>query len=135
MAKGITVSNEYHWSASTGLFEWVVTYLLDQVRDPVVRAELRTAVDHNLPGLDLSRLPEAGRREVLAALRGDLVAAARRSSAIVTPEPERSFVMGHLRVLTLMVEDVMRSGGDGTPLGNGHVERHAGIDGRQDLHL
>jgi hypothetical protein len=113
MAKGMTLSDEYHWSASAGLFEWVVEYLLGRVRDPAVRTELREVVDHNLPGVDLSRLPEAGRREVLAALDGGLVEAARSSPDIVTPEPERGFVVGHVKVLTLMAGDVVRSASDG----------------------
>lgn len=113
MSKGIKVSDDYHWSASAGLHEWVTEYLLARVRDPVTRTRLREVVDLNLPGVDLRQLPKAGRQEVLAALRGNMAAAARTDPQIITPEPERSFLVGHVKVLTLMANDVVGSEGDG----------------------
>ena len=106
MAKGITLSDDYHWSASFGLYEWVTDYLVARVRDPETRTRLREVVDLNFPGIDVRQLPAA---EVLAALCGDMAAAARADPQIGTPEPDRSFLVGHVRVLTLMADDVMRT--------------------------
>jgi hypothetical protein len=109
MAKTIILSDEYGWTASYGLFEWVVEFLRDASRDPATRTELTEILQHNLPGIDLKAMPEPRRREILEALREKVVPAAESSSELSQPEPERRFTVGHVKVLKLMADEVART--------------------------
>lgn len=99
MSKDILVSEEYGWSASFGLFEWTVGFLRDAVTDESTKDWLRTVLDENLGVVDLSTLPERGRREILHALRESFV------PAINARFPDDPHVRGHLKTLTLMARD------------------------------
>jgi hypothetical protein len=109
MAKTIILSDEYSWTASFGLFEWVLEFLLNTVSDSTTKKELQERLDHNLPGLDVLRMPEVRRREVLRALREHLVLAAESSPELRGRDPERRFTIGHIKVLKLMADEVARS--------------------------
>jgi hypothetical protein len=108
MADSIFLSDEYGWTASFGLFEWVLKFLLEHVSDPATRQELQTVHDLHLGAVDVRELPDAGRVEIMRALREDLAAAAESSTEFVQPELARRFTVGHLKVLKLMADDLAR---------------------------
>ncbi|MET7336754.1 hypothetical protein [Nonomuraea sp. NPDC005650] len=112
MANDIIVSDEYAWSASHGLFEWVVERLLEAVDDAATREHLELVLSAELGAVDLRRLPDAGRAQIMRSLRGHLVPAAESGLALTQPEPARRFTVGHVKVLALMAEDVARSAAD-----------------------
>ncbi|MBE1593647.1 hypothetical protein ACFPOI_23530 [Nonomuraea angiospora] len=110
MANDIFVSDEYAWTASFGVFEWVVGFLLEAVEDAATREHLELVLSAGLGAVDLRRLPEAGRAQIMRALRGPLVPAAESSLALTQPEGARRFTIGHVKVLALMAEDVAGKG-------------------------
>ncbi|MFB9238470.1 hypothetical protein ACFFWC_23565 [Plantactinospora siamensis] len=108
MASTIFVSDEYGWTASWGLFEWVIEFLLGTVGDEPTRQELRQVMEHNLGAVMVSELSAPGRREVLDALRTGLVPAATASLAVHQEPAHRKLTIGHVKVLKLMADDVLR---------------------------
>jgi hypothetical protein len=110
MAGDIIVSDEYAWTASFGLFDWVLEFLVASIDDDATKEELRQVLDAHLGVVDLRRLPEAGRAEITRALREHLAPAAESGLALTQPEPQRRFTVGHVKVLALMAEDVASSG-------------------------
>ncbi|NUW33971.1 hypothetical protein HTZ77_21410 [Nonomuraea sp. SMC257] len=113
MAADIIVSDEYAWTASSGVFAWVVEFLLEAVEDTATREELATVLEAGLGAVDLRRLPDAGRAQILRALREHVAAAAEAGLSPRQPEADRRFTVGHVKVLALMAEDVARSAGAG----------------------
>ncbi|MEV6041829.1 hypothetical protein AB0L65_62760 [Nonomuraea sp. NPDC052116] len=109
MANDIFVSDEYAWTASFGVFEWVVEFLLEAIEDAATEEHLSLVLSAGLGSVDLRGLPDAGRAQILRALRGPLVQAAESSLALTQPEPARRFTIGHVKVLALMAEDVAGS--------------------------
>jgi hypothetical protein len=105
MAGRIYLSDEYRWSASTELFDWVVRFLRAEVTDPDSRAALAAPTSD----LDLRSLPPRGRGEALGALRERLVAALDDGRALVGPEILRRSSAGHVKVLKLMADDLAAS--------------------------
>ena len=106
MADTIFLSDEYGWTASFGLFEWVLEFLLERVTDEETERELRSVLDHHLGAVDVCRLPAGGRQEIFRALREDLVEAAEASTELRQPEPARRRTIGHIKVLKLMADDL-----------------------------
>ncbi|MEU6789246.1 hypothetical protein ABZ912_59560 [Nonomuraea angiospora] len=111
MANDIFVSDEYAWTASFGVFEWVVEFLLETIEDAATKEHLSLVLSASLGSVDLRGLPDAGRAQIMRALRGQLVPAAEASLALTQPEPARRFTIGHVKVLALMAEDVAGSAG------------------------
>jgi len=110
MADTLFLSDEYSWTASFGLYSWLIEFLRERVTDPTTRGELQNVLDHQLGAVDVRGLPDAGRREIMRALREDLVDAAESSPSLVQPEPAKRWTIGHLKVLKLMADDLARSG-------------------------
>ena len=109
MADTLFLSDEYGWTASFGLYNWVLEFLLERVSDPATRQELQTVHDTELGAVDVRQLPDGGRAEIMRALREDLVAAAESSTRFDQPEVARRFTIGHIKVLKLMADDLARS--------------------------
>lgn len=63
------------WTASSGVYYWVVDHLAGAVTDPAVAEQFRLASEHGFRTIDLGDLPPAAREEVLALLRGPLLPA------------------------------------------------------------
>ncbi|MBF6222473.1 hypothetical protein IU479_30730 [Nocardia abscessus] len=99
MAKDILVSQEYGWTARSGLFEWAVEVLHGLITDQETKVGLETVLDENLGVVDLDALPDEGRREILHVLRDEFV------SAVNARFPNDPRTRGHLKVLTLMAKD------------------------------
>jgi len=89
------------WSASYGLFDWVVDALADRVSDPLVSAVLREISGNGLGYLDPSDLGESGDAEVRALIRGLPEVADRELPA----SPGRKDVVQHVRQLATLVPD------------------------------
>ncbi|WP_433508556.1 hypothetical protein ACQP2T_31640 [Nonomuraea sp. CA-143628] len=109
MASDIFISDEYAWTASSGLFEWVVQVLLESVDDAATKEHLELVLSANLGAVDLRTLPDTGRAQIMRALREQLVPAAESGLGLTQPEPARRFTVGHVKVLALMAEDVAKS--------------------------
>ncbi|MEU7835514.1 MULTISPECIES: hypothetical protein [unclassified Nonomuraea] len=109
MASDIFVSDEYAWTASSGPFEWVVAFLLESIEDAATKEQLELVLSAPLGAVDLRRLPEAGRAQIMRALRERLAPAAESGLGLTLPEPARRFLIGHVKVLALMAEDVAKS--------------------------
>ena len=110
MAKSFVLSDEYNWSASFGLFEVVAEFLLENVTDRATADRIREVVEHNLPGVDLRDLPPAGREQVLAAFRERLVPMIESTPKVRLSGADRRPVVGHVKVLKLMADDLARPG-------------------------
>jgi hypothetical protein len=109
MASSVLINDEYGWSASSGLFEWVLDYLLTAVEDAATRQTIQQARDHQFGSINLTQLTPTGRQQVLDALRSGLVPAAETSTELVADPPTRRRVIGHVKVLKLMADDVTRT--------------------------
>jgi hypothetical protein len=109
MANTIFISDEYAWTASSGLFEWVLEYLMKSVDDAATKETIQQVVQHGLGSVDVTQMSEAGRREVLSALRTGMVAAAEASPELIQHQPARRLTIGHIKVLKLMADDVART--------------------------
>ena len=73
MSGTLILAEGTEWSASSGLFNWVVEYLANHVRDEHTRAALRQVYEHDFRWLDVSDLRPDGQAEVLALLRDAVV--------------------------------------------------------------
>lgn len=96
----IFVTDEYAWTASFGLFEWVVEFLIEHVADQDAKAEFVTVLRDHHGSIDLRIVPAETRREILRLLREDLV------PAIVSRFESDPLTRGHLETLTLIARDI-----------------------------
>lgn len=87
------------WTASFGLFDWVVDAVADRVTDPAVAATLREITEHGLGYLDPAELGAAGEAEVLAIIPTLPDVAERELPA----SPGRADVLAHVRELADLV--------------------------------
>jgi hypothetical protein len=73
MSGTVVFDDDENWSASSGIFNWVVAFLIDRVEVGPTRDELSLIDEQNFRWLDLTRLPEGGRASVVRALSSALV--------------------------------------------------------------
>jgi hypothetical protein len=106
MAKSIFVSDEYCWTASFGLFEWVIEQLLKAVDDEGALEELRLVLENDFGSIDLESLSPTGRAQILRALRTKIVPRAEAELGLDEAHDHRRLTIGHIKVLKLMAEDV-----------------------------
>lgn len=109
MAWMISLSDEYKWSAQTGLVMSVLEFLRDSVEDPGARRKIEDVLDYQLGYLDVQALPASGREDILRRLRTDLPDWAEATFASGNPVSHRSTV-GHVKVLSLMARDIGAGG-------------------------
>jgi hypothetical protein len=62
------------WSASSGIFNWVVDYLANTVDDQPTRDALRVIDEQNFRWLNLADLSDVGRQQVLSKLAQEIAA-------------------------------------------------------------
>lgn len=77
MAGLIVLTPEVDWSASGGLFDWTLEFLIPRLSDAEAAARLQEIVDNNLGSLWISEFPPPVQRRILRELRDNLLAAAR----------------------------------------------------------
>ncbi|MCY1137543.1 hypothetical protein OWR29_05985 [Actinoplanes sp. Pm04-4] len=100
MAALIMVRQGRDWQATGGLFEWTLEYLIPRLDDRKTADWLRMVVAENLGSLWLPDLPDAGRAQIFALLRSDLVAAARRELPEGPAKSDAIAQLGELVALT-----------------------------------
>ncbi|MEV6306578.1 hypothetical protein AB0M02_44760 [Actinoplanes sp. NPDC051861] len=87
------------WTASGGLFDWTLEFLIDRLSAPEAVAYLREILDNNLGSFWLTELPPDARGQAVAQLRDHLVEAANHE----LPDGEqKAAVLKHLRELAEM---------------------------------
>jgi hypothetical protein len=90
------------WTATGGLFDWTVEFLIDRVSHPESVARLREILENNLGSLWLSDFPSAAREEIVTHLRNDLVTVAERD---LPESPHRADALRHLHDLVRLTDD------------------------------
>lgn len=84
------------WTATGGLFDWTLGFLIQRLSDNDAVGRLREIVDNNLGSLWVSEFAPETQQEIVAALRSGLVAAAERE----LPESDyKAAAIRHLREL------------------------------------
>ncbi|MEV4693781.1 DUF4926 domain-containing protein [Micromonospora echinospora] len=84
------------WTATGGLFDWTLEFLIARLTDREAAAHLQEVVDNNLGSLRLDDLSPEAQREIVTHLREGLVAAGEEH----LPEAaHKSDVVAHLREL------------------------------------
>lgn len=78
MAGLIVLRPGVDWSASGGLFDWTLEFLIPRLSDRQAADRLREIVDNNLGSLWISDMPEDVQREIIGHWRSGLVAAGQR---------------------------------------------------------
>jgi hypothetical protein len=73
MSGTIVLAEGADWSASSGVFSWVIGFLADKVADETSRDTLRLIDEQNFGWLNMADLSEAGRRQVLTLLGNEIV--------------------------------------------------------------
>ncbi|SRR6266536_10718 len=66
------------WTATGGLFDWTLEFLIDRISDRAVVDRLRKIVDNNLAIVWVSEFPTQAQREIVAVVRNELITAAER---------------------------------------------------------
>ncbi|WP_327039807.1 hypothetical protein [Micromonospora maris] len=96
MAGLIVLRPGVDWTATGGLFDWTLEFLISRLSDRAVAGQLQEIVDNNLGSLWLHELPGSAQQEIVGLLRNGLVAA----GADQLPETEqKTVVLGHLQDL------------------------------------
>ena len=99
MSALINLRPEADWDASSGLFDWVLEFLIPRLSDQEAAARLKEIVDNHLGDLWLSEFPAATQREIVSHLRDGLIEAAERE----LPESDvKEEAVDHLRELVHM---------------------------------
>jgi hypothetical protein len=78
MAGLVVLEPGVDWTATGGLFDWTLEYLMGQLTDQEAISRLREIVDNNLGSLWVAEFQPETRQELLAALRNGLTAAGER---------------------------------------------------------
>ena len=73
MSGTIVFGDGVDWSASSGVFNWVIGHLADAVDDESTRDELRLIDEQNFGWLNLADLSSIGRQQVVSKLGQELV--------------------------------------------------------------
>ena len=78
MAGLIVLKPGVDWTATGGLFDWALEFLIPRLSDKEAVERLREIVDGNLGSLWISEFSTAVRLQIIVALRARLVTAAER---------------------------------------------------------
>ncbi|KAB1946757.1 hypothetical protein F8271_05960 [Micromonospora sp. ALFpr18c] len=96
MAGLIVLKPGVDWTATGGLFDWTLEFLISRLSDRQAANHLQEIVDNNLGSLWVDDLPAAAQREIVSLWRDGLVAAGEEH----LPETEhKADVVRHLQDL------------------------------------
>ena len=76
MAALILLKQGVDWTASGGLFDWTLEFLIARIYDKEAIERIREIVDNGLGSLWITEFPVATQQDIAAQLRGGLIAAA-----------------------------------------------------------
>src|SRR6266480_2007566 len=106
MAGLLVFEPDADWTATGGLFDWTLEFLIQRLSDQAAVARLREVVDNNLGSLWVSDFPLETQQEIVAAIRGEVIAAAERE----LPESEhKTAAVRHLQELVDLTGRLDRS--------------------------
>ncbi|MEU8405660.1 hypothetical protein AB0C19_05610 [Micromonospora sp. NPDC048842] len=96
MASLIVLKPGVDWTATGGLFDWTLEFLISRLSDGQTANHLQEIVDNNLGSLWIDDLPAAAQQEIVSHWRNGLVTAGERQ----LPETEHKVdVIRHLQEL------------------------------------
>jgi hypothetical protein len=96
MAGLIVLKPDVDWSASGGLFDWTLEFLIPRLSDDSAAARLQEIVDNNLGSLWISEFPAPTQRQILRELGDNLLSTAR----LRLPDTDaKQDVLAHLKEL------------------------------------
>ncbi|MEU7750480.1 hypothetical protein AB0B57_01835 [Micromonospora sp. NPDC049101] len=96
MAGLIVLKPGVDWTATGGLFDWTLEFVISRLSDRQTANHLQEIVDNNLGSLWIDELPAAAQQEIVSHLRNGLVTAGERQ----LPETEHKIaVIQHLQEL------------------------------------
>ncbi|MEW1586061.1 hypothetical protein AB0283_11490 [Micromonospora vinacea] len=96
MAGLIVLKPGVDWTATGGLFDWTLEFLISRLSDRQAANHLQEIVDNNLGSLWIDDLPAAAQQEIVSHWRSGLVTAGQRQ----LPETEHKVdVIRHLQEL------------------------------------
>jgi len=102
MSALIKLRPEADWDASSGLFDWVLEFLIPRLGDQEAAARLKEIVDNHLGDLWLSEFSAATQKEIVSHLRDGLIEAAKRD----LPDSDvKDEAVEHLRELVRLTYD------------------------------
>src|SRR4051812_27617115 len=96
MAGLIVLTPDVDWSASGGLFDWTLEFLIPRLSDDGAAARLQEIVDNNLGSLWISDFPASIQRQILHELGDNLLTAARQD---LPDTGAKQDVLAHLKEL------------------------------------
>jgi hypothetical protein len=105
MAGLIVLRPDVDWSASGGLFDWTLEFLIPRLSDDEAAARLQEIVDNNLGSLWISDFPAPVQRRILRELEDNLLAAAREDLPDTVAKQD---VLAHLQELESLSRRVAR---------------------------
>ncbi len=94
----VSLQQGVDWTASGGLFDFTLGFLIPRLADREAADWLQQVVDNNLGSVWLSQFPPRTRSEIMSHLRSGIVAAAKRDL------PDSEYKAGALRQLQELVE-------------------------------
>jgi hypothetical protein len=106
MAGLIALRPGVDWTASGGLFDWTLEFLIARLRDEEAVDWLRQVVENNLGSVWIGEFDLATQDEIVTHLRSELLAAAEREL------PEGSHKPEALRSLQSLVDLTYQSAGE-----------------------
>ncbi|MFG1654507.1 hypothetical protein ACGFIE_31700 [Micromonospora sp. NPDC049275] len=96
MAGLIVLKPGVDWTATGGLFDWTLEFLISRLSDRQTANHLQEIVDNNLGSMWVSDLPDATQREIVSHWRSGLIAAGQQH----LPDTEhKADVICHLQEL------------------------------------
>ncbi|MCX3063569.1 hypothetical protein [Streptomyces beihaiensis] len=120
MSKEISVSDEYVWTTSTGMYLWIIEYLRSRVPDRELWDFVEEEGDLVVGNFFVSDLPEPYRHRVLRILADDVPQA---YADELRRRPEQSSWHGHvvrtLEILAMMSAEFLRELGESGRPGGG----------------
>ncbi|MEU9510202.1 hypothetical protein AB0D32_28425 [Micromonospora sp. NPDC048170] len=84
------------WTATGGLFDWTVEFLIPRLSDRQAAEHLQEIVDNNLGSLWVADLPTTVQQEIVEHWRSGLIAAGRQQ---LPESQEKAAVLHHLQKL------------------------------------
>lgn len=102
MAALILVKPGLDWTASGGLFDFTLEFLISRLSDEKAAASLQAVVDNNLGSVWLTEFPTATQQEIFELLRTELLPEAKRK---LPESPAKASALALLQQLADLTRD------------------------------